>query len=71
VPDILRPAAALLPAVVDVNAEEWPPPQEEPTTIAPRIIKTADNRLIKVGLAHAFSVRSIKQKNIDLAPKLI
>jgi hypothetical protein len=47
-PDILRLAAGLLPAVVGVNGEEWPPPQEEPTMIAPMIIKTADNRLMKV-----------------------
>jgi hypothetical protein len=48
VPDILRVAAGLLPAAVGVNAEEWPPPQEEPTMIAPRIIKTADKRQMKV-----------------------
>jgi hypothetical protein len=49
-----------------VNAEEWPPPQAEPAVIVPRIIKNADKRLMKVELAHAFSVRSIKQENIDL-----
>jgi hypothetical protein len=47
VPDRLRLADGLLPVVVGVNAEEWPP-QAEPTVIAKRIIKTADKRLMKV-----------------------
>jgi len=48
VPEMLRLAAGLLPAVGGVNAEEWPPPQAEQTMIAPIVIKTADKRLMKV-----------------------